>query len=157
MFEGVDAVVFAAGSGGHTGADKTMLIDLDGAIKSMEAAMKKDVKRYIMASALGAHKWHKDPDALKSKGYYRAAKFYADDWLEKSGLELYYTIVRPGRLLNDAGTGQVTISENLEHDTIPREDVASVIVSALNNTNTIGKSFDVLSGSTDIDETVKQV
>ncbi|SPT61477.1 Uncharacterised protein [Aerococcus viridans] len=36
--KGTDAVVFTAGSGGSTGADKTLLIDLDGAVKVMEAA-----------------------------------------------------------------------------------------------------------------------
>src|SRR5690606_40386910 len=53
---GCDAIVFTAGSGAHTGADKTLLVDLDGAVKSMEAAKSVGIQRYVMVSALQAHR-----------------------------------------------------------------------------------------------------
>lgn len=153
--KGVDAVVFTAGSGGHTGADKTMMIDLDGAVKTMEAAKNTGVSRYIIVSAIGAHKWHEKTVDSESASYYRVAKFYADQWLLNSGLD--YTIVRPGKLLNNQGTGKVKVSESLERASIPREDVASAIVSVLENDNTIGKGFDIVSGNTDIETAVGNI
>ncbi|MGP7815635.1 SDR family oxidoreductase [Niallia sp. 01092] len=148
----VDAVVFTAGSGGHTGADKTMMIDLDGAIKSMEAAKQAGVKRFIIVSAIGVHhrkKW------LKSASYYSAAKYYADAWLQRSGLD--YTIIRPGRLSNDSGTGKVKMAVDLEDGQIPREDVALAIVASLENNSTIGKAFDMISGETSVENALKML
>jgi len=147
-----DAIVFTAGSGGHTGADKTMMIDLDGAIKSMEAAKLAGVRRFVIVSAIGVHhreKW------MESAPYYSAAKHYADVWLTQSGLD--YTILRPGRLTNEAGTGKVTAAVDLDPGSIPREDVASTIVASLENPHTIGKAFDLVSGDTSIEEALRSL
>jgi uncharacterized protein YbjT (DUF2867 family) len=143
--EGADAVVFTAGSGGHTGADKTMMIDLDGAIKSVEAAKQAGVHRFIMVSAIGVH--HREL-WMESAPYYSAAKHYADIWLEQSNLD--YTIVRPGGLINEPGTGKVTAAVDLDRGRIPREDVAEAILASLENPHTIGKAFDIISGETPI-------
>lgn len=148
--KGADAVVFTAGSGGQTGADKTMMIDLDGAIKTMEAAKQAGVKRFIIISAIGVH--HRDK-WMSSAPYYSAAKHYADVWLENSGLD--YTIIRPGGLTNDKGTGKVKVAINLERGEISREDVASAIVAALENDHTIGKAFDMIGGVTPIEDALK--
>lgn len=150
--KGVDAVVFTAGSGSHTGADKTMMIDLDGAIKSMEAAKQAGVKRFIIVSAIGVH--HRDK-WMNSAPYYSAAKYYADVWLKRSGLD--YTIIRPGGLTNDPGTGKVKVAVDLERGQIPREDVASAIIASLENDQTIGKAFDMVGGETSIEEALKTV
>lgn len=56
VVEGCEAVIFTAGSGAHTGPDKTIIIDLDGAIKSVEAAEQVGVKRFIMISDLHKNK-----------------------------------------------------------------------------------------------------
>ncbi|MDF2014699.1 SDR family oxidoreductase [Priestia megaterium] len=150
-----DAIVFTAGSGGHTGADKTMLIDLDGAIKSMEAAKQAGVKRFIMVSGIGVHRWHANNhlEWMDSSPVYSAAKYYADVWLEKSGLD--YTIIRPGDLTNDPETGKVKVADDLEHKQISREDVASVIIASLENDQTIGKAFDMINGETPIVEALR--
>ncbi|WP_059104952.1 SDR family oxidoreductase [Shouchella shacheensis] len=148
----VDAVVFTAGSGGHTGADKTMLIDLDAAIKTMKAAKQEGVKRFVIVSAIGVHHREKWMDKAK---YYSAAKHYADEWLKSSGLD--YTIIRPGGLTNEDGTGLVQAAVDLERGEIPREDVATTILAALSDNSTIGKSFDLTSGKTPIAEAIKQV
>lgn len=151
----VDAVVFTAGSGGHTGADKTMLIDLDGAVKAMKASKRSEVKRFVIVSAIGSHKFHIDHSNSGAKSYYRAAKYYADVWLENSGLD--YTIIRPGILTNDEGTGQVKAARDLERDEIPREDVAEAIIASLENEGTIGKDFDMVGGLTPIAEALKEL
>ncbi|MFA1819343.1 SDR family oxidoreductase [Virgibacillus oceani] len=149
---GSDAVIFTAGSGGGTGADKTMLIDLDGAIKSVETAEKAGVSRFVMVSAIQAHNrenWGETPS------YYYVAKHYADRALMNSGLT--YTIVRPGGLLNEPGTGKITAAENLEMKTIPREDVARTVIESLNEKNTHHKAFDLLSGDMKIGAALKNI
>lgn len=150
--KGCDAVVFAAGSGSHTGADKTMLIDLDGAAKTIEAAKKIGIKRYIMVSAIQANNretWGETPS------YYMAAKHHADRILEQSGL--MYTIIRPGGLLNETSTGKITAAENIKSGSIPREDVAKTIYASLANELTFNRSFDLISGATKITDALKNI
>ncbi|CAG9619950.1 SDR family oxidoreductase [Sutcliffiella rhizosphaerae] len=151
-FKGSEAIVFTAGSGGSTGLDKTLLIDLDGAVKTIEAAEHIGVKRYVMVSALQANnreKWNKD-----IRPYY-VAKHYADEMLIASDLD--YTIVRPGGLLNESGTGKVKVAENVEKGSIPREDVAKVLLEILDAANTYRKSFDLISGEKPIKEEIDKL
>ncbi|MCC5880313.1 MAG: SDR family oxidoreductase [Idiomarina sp.] len=148
--EGVDAVIFSAGSGGDTDGDMTLRIDLDGAVKAMEAAELAGVKRFVQVSALQAHNrefWH--PDITP----YYIAKHYADRELMRSDLQ--YTIVRPGLLTNDDATGKVTSGSNIETGEIPRADVAKVIVELLDKPNAVGKAFDLVSGDTPISQAVQ--
>lgn len=149
---GCDAIIFTAGSGSHTGADKTLLVDLDGAVKSMEAAEKARVKRYVMVSALQAHNrgnWNE-----KIRHYY-VAKHYADKVLMDSSLT--YTIVRPGRLTNDPGTGKVAIAENLPRASVSREDVAKTVFACLQNENTYYRGFDLIQGEDQINDALNKL
>lgn len=151
--KGCDAIVFTAGSGGHTGADKTLLVDLDGAVKTIEAAQQLGVERFVMVSAFQANNRENWNEKIR---HYYVAKHYADRILLDSGLN--YTIVRPGGLTNDAGTGKVMIGEKLtERSTIAREDVARVVFEALQEENTFKKSFDLVQGNVDIAEALKKV
>lgn len=149
---GIDAVVFVAGSGGHTGPDKTLLIDLDGAVKSMEAAEKVGIGRFILISALQAN--HRENWNETIRPYY-VAKHYADRALTASDLD--YTIIRPGGLMNTPGTGRVTAAENLEGGSIPREDVAQTIVAALDEDKTVRRAFDLVTGDTSIAEALEKI
>ncbi|MFJ7977048.1 SDR family oxidoreductase [Peribacillus sp. NPDC096379] len=148
--KGCDAVVFTAGSGGHTGADKTILIDLDGAAKTIEAAEKIGIQRFIMVSAIYANR----RENWSSIKHYLAAKHYADKILEQSSLT--YTIIRPGGLLNEPATGKVSIAENLSAASIPREDVAKTIMATLTAENTFNRSFDLVSGEDLISEALNK-
>lgn len=150
--KGCDAIVFTAGSGGHTGADKTLLVDLDGAVKTIEAAESIGIKRFIMVSALQAHKRENWNEQIKP---YYVAKHYADRMLTQSNLT--YTIIRPGGLLNEPGTGKVTASEDLHRGSIPREDVATTIMAALTEKHTFNRSFDLISGDTPIADALKKI
>ncbi|MGI2327010.1 SDR family oxidoreductase [Planococcus sp. YIM B11945] len=150
--EGCDAVVFTAGSGGSTGADKTLLIDLDGAAKTIEAAQQTGTDRFLMVSAIYADRrenWSED------MAPYYVAKHHADNILRSSGLA--YTIVRPGGLTNDQATGKIRLGENLDTGTIPREDVARVLFEALSRENLVGKTFEITSGDEDISDALNQV
>lgn len=151
--QGCDAVIFTAGSGGHTGTDKTVVVDLDGAVKSMEAAEKVGAIRYVMVSAIQAH--NRDSWANSPIKPYMIAKHFADRALVASSLN--YTIVRPGGLLNENGTGKVTAGENLQRASIPRADVAKTLVAVLNEENTFKRSFDLVAGDTAIPDALKNL
>ncbi|WP_456276667.1 SDR family oxidoreductase [Bacillus sp. AK128] len=150
----VDAVVFTAGSGPHTGSDKTILVDLDGAVKTIEAAKVAGVKRFIMISSFDTRREaiQAGPPSLVP---YIAAKYYADDWLRRTDLD--YTIIHPGALTNEKGTGQIEIGDNIEIGGIPREDVAQVILASLENEGTIGKEFQVIGGKRQIQEAIRSI
>ena len=151
--QGCDAVIFTAGSGGHTGTDKTVVVDLDGAVKSMEAAEKVGANRYVMVSAIQAH--NRDSWANSPIKPYMVAKHFADRALVASNLN--YTIVRPGGLLNEDGTGKITAGENLQRASIPRADVAKTLVAVLNEENTFKRSFDLVAGDTAIPDALKNL
>ncbi|MAO66282.1 MAG: NAD-dependent dehydratase [Balneola sp.] len=155
-FENVDAVVFTAGSGGDTPKSQTKVIDEQGAKKAIDKAKNAGVNRFIMVSALKANR---DQDLWSEPmQHYYEAKSNADEYLRASGLD--YTILMPGRLTNEEGTGKVELSghiEKLEGRDITRDDVASVIVQLLEAENTVAKSLDLLQGETPIDEAVSQI
>jgi uncharacterized protein YbjT (DUF2867 family) len=145
---GADAVVFAAGAGPGSGEARKRTMDLEGAVRLIDAAKAEGVSRYLMVSAMGAA----DPPATGGDvfGAYLRAKAGADEALRASGLD--YTIVRPGGLTDDPGTGLVSIAERLDRGQIPRADVAAVFVACLDEPGTIGKSFDLIGGKTPIAE-----
>jgi uncharacterized protein YbjT (DUF2867 family) len=152
--EGVDAIVFTAGSGPHTGADKTLMIDLDGAVKTIKAAEKAGVKRFVMVSSFDTTR-KAIQEAPESFAPYVVAKHYADEWLR--GTDLDYTIVHPGRLTNEDGTGKVEIAGEVERGDVPREDVAQVLFGCLEDDSTIGKEFQVVSGLTGVKEALSKM
>ncbi|EDL65709.1 nucleoside-diphosphate-sugar epimerase [Bacillus sp. SG-1] len=152
--EGVDAIVFTAGSGPHTGADKTLMIDLDGAVKTIKAAEKAGVKRFVMVSSFDTTR-KAIQEAPESFAPYVVAKHYADEWLR--GTDLDFTIVHPGRLTNENGTGKVEAASEVERGEISREDVAQVLFECLESDSTIGKEFQVVSGSTSVKDVISNL
>lgn len=152
--EEVDAIVFTAGSGPHTGKDKTLMVDLDGAVKTIEAAKMAGVDRFVMVSSFDTRR-EAIQAASSSFAPYVVAKHYADEWLRRTNLN--YTIVHPGALTNEAGTGRVEAASEVERGEIPREDVARVIFGCLEDSSTIGKEFQIVSGTTPIEEALKKL
>jgi uncharacterized protein YbjT (DUF2867 family) len=149
--QGADAVVFAAGAGPGSGEERKWTVDYGGAAKLIEAAQHEGIRRYVIVSSMGAA----DPQAAGASGtfaVYLQAKHDADEKLRESGLD--YTIVRPGSLTDDAGTGRVSIAQRLGRGQIPRDDVAAVLLAVLGADNAIGKDFDLLGGDAPIDEAV---
>ncbi|MEL0637939.1 SDR family oxidoreductase [Marinomonas sp. TI.3.20] len=147
-FEGVDNVIFAAGSGGQTGLDKTLLIDLWAAKKSVDYAKEANVKHFVMISSIGAD----DPDKLPSKiKPYLVAKHMADEHLIQAGIP--YTILRPGSLTNEKGTGKITIKrpQAREEMAISREDVATCALFVLGKEQLKGKTFELFNGTYEFD------
>lgn len=148
---GVDAVAFAAGAGPGSGPERKRTVDYGGAVKLIEACKANGIRRYLMVSSIGAQ----DPES--ASGSFRAylqAKADADRELIASGLE--HTIVRPGSLTDDPGTGRIDLNTELGGGgKIPRDDVAAVLAEALIVPGTIGKVFECFSGDVPIPEAVR--
>ena len=148
---GADAVVFAAGAGPGSGAARKETVDRDAAILLADAADAAGVVRYVVVSAMAA-----DPKATADDAVFEAylrAKGAADEAI-RARTALNATIVRPGHLTNDAGTGLVEIAESTGRGSIPREDVAAVLVAVLDEPRTAGQTFELISGETPIVEAV---
>ena len=148
---GCDAVIFAAGSGGHTGMDKTVLVDHLGAIRSMVAAQVHGARRYIMLSSIGA-----DVNSTSGIAHYHKAKAHADNFLRESGLD--YTVVCPGGLRDDPGTSSVSVSLDLGgRGTTLRENLAEALALCLDLDSTIRKAFSLLDGDTPIESALRSL
>jgi uncharacterized protein YbjT (DUF2867 family) len=142
--EGADAVVFAAGAGPGSGAERKETMDYGGAVKLMGAARAAGIRRYVIVSSINANPEAPGDDTF---AVYLRAKGRADAALRESGLD--YTIIRPGGLTNEPGTGRVTTQGKGE---IPREDVAAVVAAALADGGAVGKEFDLVSGDVPVAE-----
>jgi nucleoside-diphosphate-sugar epimerase len=123
---GADAVVFAAGAGTGSGPRRKWTIDRDGAIKLLEAARGARVDRYLMISSIGTES---PPDGDDTFSVYLRAKAQADEALMASDRD--WTIVRPGLLTDDPGTGRVRIDPQPFREHVPRDDVAAVLQAVL--------------------------
>jgi nucleoside-diphosphate-sugar epimerase len=146
---GSDAVVFAAGAGPGSGSARKETMDYGGAVKLIAAAKQAGVARYVIVSSMGAN-----PNATGDETFtvYLRAKGRADDAVRASGLDA--TVVRPGGLTNDAGTGRVRLGEKLPRGQVTRDDVAAVLVAVLDSPSTIGRTADLIGGDTPIAEAV---
>ena len=149
--EGCDAVVFAAGAGPGSGDERKETMDYGGAAKLVEAAEARGARRYLMLSAMGAA----DPEAGSgAMRPYLRAKARADERLQSSSLD--YTVIRPGGLTEDGGTGAIEAAEKLgRRGEIPREDVARTFAAALEDENTHHRTFEILAGETPIREALR--
>ena len=143
---GADAVVFAAGAGPGSGAERKRTVDLGAAVKLMEAG----VSRYVMVSAISAGRPDEWSDQMRP---YYEAKAEADRRLLESGLD--HTIVRPGALTDGPGTGLVAVGTGVERGEIPRADVAATLLAVLETPSSVGKVFELVSGDTPIEDAVR--
>jgi len=132
--EGVDRVVFSAGSGGSTGLDKTLMVDVWGAVRVIELMGELGLRRLVMVSSIGVDDPLAGPESLRP---YLVAKRVVDELLQQSGLD--WTIVRPGRLTDDDGTGRVLLARRKDWPAIPRDDVAASIHAILHGTGWSGR------------------
>ncbi len=148
---GSDAIVFAAGAGPDSGPERKRTVDYGGAVKLIEAARETDVPRYVIVSSIGAQ----DPAAGgEAMGPYLQAKADADEALTSSGLD--WTVVRPGSLHDDPGTGTVSVSTRLgQRGPVARDDVALVLLGSLVEPATVGKVFEVFDGDQPVAEALR--
>lgn len=145
---GCDQVVFSAGAGAKGGPDKTLLVDLYGAIRTVDFAKAEGVQRLIMVSAMRSMDPQSAPEFLRP---YAAAKYAADHYLMTSGLP--YLILLPGRLTDEAASHCIrTVSDDSLAITISRENVAECLLAALRHNGLHNQQIILLDGDDDIDE-----
>ena len=146
--EGCEEVVFMAGSGPHTGADRTLMVDLHGAVRAIELAEDLGVKRFLMLSALRANDPLHAPEALRP---YMAAKHAADRLLVGSGVP--YVILAPGKFTDEEATGLVSTTPESQHDiTVSRGNVAEAMLEILRHPDLVNRRIELVDGDTPVAE-----
>jgi uncharacterized protein YbjT (DUF2867 family) len=144
--DGADVVVFAAGAGPGSGPERKRTVDLGGAVKLLDAARRTGARRYLMISSMGAGDPARGSEAMRP---YLQAKAEADEALMASDLD--WTIVRPGGLTEEPGTGLIAAASSLgRFGSITRDDVAAVLMGCLDEPRTVRATFEVLEGDTPI-------
>jgi uncharacterized protein YbjT (DUF2867 family) len=149
VLEGADAVVFAAGAGPGSGAARKETVDKDASILCADAATQANVARFVQVSAMSLDRAD-DQDVDEVFAVYLRAKAAADEHLMGTGLE--WTIVRPGLLTDDPGTGTVTLGEDVGGGVVTRDDVAAVLVAVLDHPASAGRVYELVGGETPVDE-----
>ncbi len=148
-FQNIDRVIFAAGSGGSTGKEKTIAVDQEGAKKSIDFAKKYHCQKFVMLSSMGAA----NPDSNSEMHDYLKAKQEADEYLKSSGLD--YTIIRPGALTHNPATGRIEAGESLDKKgEISRENVALTLLDVLSSDVAANSTFEILDGDNPIVEEI---
>lgn len=146
VLSGADAVVFAAGAGPGSGPIRKGTVDRAAAVMLADAAVVSGVRRYVMVSALRVDE--ADPDSDDVFQVYLRAKAAADADLR--GRDLDWTIVRPGSLTDEPGTGRVTVGDDVPYGEVTRDDVAAVLATVLADPSTARKQFGLVNGDQDI-------
>ncbi len=153
-FDGCQVVVFSAGGGPDGNIERKRTVDLEGSLKSIAGADRAGIRRFVQVSAIQVDVPVAD-DASPVWRAYVDAKRAADEALRASDLD--WTILRPGSLTDEPGTGRVTLGREVERGSVPRADVAAVIVAVLDNDATVGGQWELVSGDQPIAEAIAAV
>ncbi|CAM5420540.1 NAD-dependent dehydratase [Streptomyces tanashiensis] len=153
VLQGADAAVFAAGAGPGSDAARKDTVDRAAAVLFADGAERAGVRRYLVVSSMGADASHPGDEVFDA---YLRAKGAADDEV-RSRTALEWTILRPGSLTNDAGTGMVRLEARTGRGPVPRDDVAAVLAELLDTPATAGLTLELIAGSVPLSVAVKDV
>ncbi|MFE9934097.1 SDR family oxidoreductase [Streptomyces sp. NPDC005533] len=153
ILHGADVAVFAAGAGPGSGIERKFTVDRGAAVLLADAAERAQVRRFLIVSSMGADAHHEGDEVFDA---YLRAKGEADDYV-RTRLGLEWTILRPGTLVNDPGTGRVRLEARTGPGTVPRDDVAAVLAELIETPATAGLTLELISGSKPIPVAVKDV
>ncbi|WP_328468011.1 NAD(P)H-binding protein [Streptomyces sp. NBC_00448] len=152
VLEGADAAVFAAGAGAGSGAERKQTVDRGAAVLLADAAERAGVRRFLVVSSMGADAEATGVDPVFTA--YLRAKGAADDAVRaRKGLD--WTILRPGALTNDSGTGRVRLAASTGRGSVPRDDVAAVLAELLTAPGTAGLTLELIAGPDPVAEAVR--
>ncbi len=158
VLEGADAAVFAAGAGPGSGAARKDTVDRGAAVLLAEAAERAAVRRHLQVSSMGVEKVRGDAVPSGMDGVFVAylqAKLAAEEDLQRRDLD--WTILRPGGLTDDPGTGRVRLAARVEPGRVSRDDVAAVLVALLDGGATARKILELVAGDTPVRDAVRAV
>lgn len=147
--EGNDAVVFAAGAGPGSGAERKLTVDRDGALRLLRAAEATGIRRYVIVSAVGAED---PPEGDEVFAVYLRAKAEADAAVAQSGLD--WTILRPGGLTDDPGEGRVRLGPDPFRGQVTRDDVAAVLHAVLHEPRLARRTLYLSGGETPVEQAI---
>ncbi|MFF9826752.1 SDR family oxidoreductase [Streptomyces sp. DT197] len=153
VLRGADAAVFAAGSGPGSGTARKETMDRDGAELFATAAERASVRRFLIVSSMAADAEHPGDEVFD---VYLRAKGAADDAV-RAHRNLDWTVLRPGSLTDDAGTGKVRLEASTGRGSVPRDDVARVLMELIDTPATAGLTLELISGETPVPVAVKDV
>ncbi|MFF7230024.1 NAD(P)H-binding protein [Streptomyces sioyaensis] len=153
--EGADAAVFAAGAGPGSDVGRKDTVDRGAAALFADAAEAAGVRRFLVVSSMGADREPPEGTDPVFAAYLRAKGAADADVRARAGLD--WTILRPGRLTNDPGTGLVTLAESTGRDEVTRDDVAAVLAALLDEPGTIGRTLELIGGEAPVAEAVRAV
>jgi uncharacterized protein YbjT (DUF2867 family) len=142
VLEGADGVVFAAGAGPGSGTERKDTVDRAAAVLLADAALQAGVRRHLVVSSMGADPDHQGDDVYDA---YRRAKGSGLDW----------TVLRPGALTNDPGTGVVQLAESTGRGAVTRDDVAAVLAELLESPATAGLTLELIGGTVPVADAAK--
>ncbi|WP_182112354.1 SDR family oxidoreductase [Actinotalea sp. JY-7876] len=150
--QGADAVVFAAGAGPGSGAARKDTVDRGAAVLLADAAEAAGVRRYLLVSSMGADRPDQAPDEVFG-AYLRAKAASEADVRAREALDS--TILRPGGLTDDPGTGRVRLEPSVPRGRVTRDDVAAVLVALLDEPSTAGLTLELVQGEDLVDAAVQ--
>jgi len=154
VLEGADAVVFTAGAGPGSGIARKDTVDRAAAVLLADAAERAGVPRYVLVSSMGVEDVRGDTTGPDDEVFhaYLVAKLAAEDDLRARPLD--WTILRPGRLTDDPGTGRVRLAPSVPRGAVPRDDVAAVLVALLDRPEGRGEVLELVGGETPVEDAV---
>ncbi|MFH0070544.1 NAD(P)H-binding protein [Peribacillus sp. NPDC056705] len=146
-FSDCEAVIYLSSASPRTGEGKPILVDHQSVIDSVEAAKKHGVKRFVLMSAMRANEM----------GDASAIRFNSEELLRQE--KFTYTVIRTSMPVDKPGIGKVEAGLSIEHDKdeIPKEDIASVLVEALDTKEVFNKTINVTSGEILIHEALRRL
>ncbi|MFF8598717.1 SDR family oxidoreductase [Streptomyces sp. NPDC015232] len=153
VLEGADAAVFAAGAGPGSGADRKETVDRAAAVLFADGAEAAGVRRFLVVSSMGADAGHPGDEVFDA--YLRAKGAADDDIRSRPGLD--WTVLRPGMLTDDAGTGLVRLEAHTGRGPVPRDDVAAALAELLDTPATAGLTLELISGGVPLTVAVKDI
>jgi len=151
--QGADAAVFAAGAGPGSGTGRKDTVDRGAAVLFADAAVRARVRRFVVVSSMGADPAHQGDDVFD---VYLRAKGEADAYVTRQET-LDWTILRPGALTDEPGTGLVRLEAHTGRGPVPRDDVAAVLAELVDTSATAGLTLELIGGSTPVPVAVKSV
>jgi nucleoside-diphosphate-sugar epimerase len=152
---GADAVVFAAGGGPGSGIARKDTVDRGAAVLLADAAEQTGVGSYLLVSSMGVESvaGGATPEGMDEVfvAYLRAKLAAEEDVLARAGLRV--TVLRPGGLTDEPGTGRVRLDRHVDRGSVPRDDVAAVLVALLDDPQP-GAVAELVTGDTPVAEAV---